>query len=664
MRKLLNALYYLALFSFGSGMLIYLVTISYFSEDVPIVPSDLNEIVLTPPTYFFDRNGDVFSSFGGRLLVPLDSISTHFKSAILAKEDKTFYSHKGINKIAIIRSFLYNFILKKRAYGGSTITQQLAKNLFFTFEKTFTRKIKEMLVTFQIEENFSKDDILEAYANLIFYGNNSYGIERASQNYFNKKSKDLKLSEASLLAGIINAPSRYNPLRHYERAKIKQKQVLDRMVRAGFITESEADIAYADSLEFNTKQTVKDGGAYFRDYVVAQLKDVVQEDVIYYGGLKIYTTYDPKLQRIVRDNINAHLNELDEKMGYAKKPFSELKFNDPSLKNYLQGAATLIDNSSGAIRAIVGGRSHKITHFNRALNDMRQVGSNFKPFIYFAAIDSLGFNENTVIMDSIFTKKIGRTIWKPENFGNKYFGNIIIKSALQKSLNSVAARLIDTLTPQGAINYAKKFGISKKLPPYYSVALGSIGISTIEMAKAYSIFANCGTLREPYAITLVEDYRGKVVAELFPKEERIFSKTNTFILRDMLASVINKGTGYNIRTLGFRGYAGGKTGTTNDYRDVWFSGFTENYTLSTWVGYDDNRRMVGKIVNGRRKIRRLTGANGAAPIWGNIMKEIDNNSVNIFISDEVITDTVDINTGEKYFDSNNREIVIIKKDLR
>ncbi|MFH0765619.1 MAG: transglycosylase domain-containing protein, partial [Calditrichota bacterium] len=489
--------------------------------------------------------------------------------------------------------------------GGSTITQQLAKNLFFTFKRSWERKLLEGLAALAIEDCFSKQEILETYVNLIYYGRYAYGIELASQTYFGKHAAELKVEEAALLAGLPNSPSRLNPYVHPDQARDRQRIVLERMARVGMILESAVDSLAARSWKLNRRPMPEAAGSHAIDYALERAGEQIGDDLVGYGGVRIYTTIDPVLQNIAEGAVELGVRDLEERL---KTP--------PEKDNArLEGALVAIEVASGNILALAGSRDYLASQYNRAVYSFRQPGSSFKPVIYLTALDRLGLNAAALVEDKPVQIKLdnGQT-WNPSNFSNSFIGPLILKLALMKSINTISAQLIERVTPAAVVTSAYALGVTTKLDPYYSLALGAQGLPPIEMANVFTTIAREGVYRDLTLVSRIEGPGRDLLYESMTAAETRFPAETVYQLIDMMTGVFEVGgTGAVVRRLGFKGVAIGKTGTSSDYKDSWFNGATPSLTAIVWVGYDDNRPM--KMKNGVG----VTGASSAAPIWADFM---------------------------------------------
>jgi len=581
-------------------------------KDLPQVPEPIGRINDTPATEIFSADGQRILTIGGRETVALDDVSYPFIQAMLATEDHRFWEHRGVNKMRTVKALWVTLFESGKIQGASTITQQLAKNLFFSFERTWVRKFRELLVALQIEAQFSKQEILEAYINQIPFGVGAYGIGEAARTFFGKPAGGLTLAEASLLAGLPKSPTRYNPFRYPERARARQQVVLQRMVTTGMISREEAVEVQAVSVDLRAQGRSLRVDSYFLDAVMKSLEETYSPEVVYHGGLRVYTTLDAGMQQQAETALQQGIAKLEAQMDMTHRS-EETRVEDD---NGLQGALVAVDVNTGAVKALVGGRDFFQTPYNRAVQDNRQPGSGFKPFLYYGVLENLDKTPANVMVDQPVSIPVaGKAPWKPRNFKRTYEGPMVIKKAFTESVNTVAAQLVSAVGPDAVINIARRCGITSYLAPVYSVALGTFGVSPLEMAAAYATFASGGVRHPPYWIRRVEDVSGRVLQEHIITGERVLDESINFQLVDMMAGVIDDGTGNGVRRMGFALPAAGKTGTTNDYNDAWFTGFTPNLSTSVWVGFDRGQGMRDKNGAG------ITGGRGAAPIWAQFMKK-------------------------------------------
>jgi penicillin-binding protein 1A len=570
-------------------------------NDLPHIPDDLRNLVYSQPTEIYAADGSLVHRLGGKSYVPLSQISPYFQSALLAAEDGEFYSHHGVDKIAMARAAVFT-LMGRRLQSGSTLTQQLVKNLFFSFQRLWSRKFKEILISLQIESTFTKEQILEAYCNLVWFGGTAYGIEDAAQQFFGKSAAELTMPEAAMLAGIVNSPYYLNPYSHFDNALARQRLVLRRMKSKKFIDASAYNLAMADSVKLTGRPAY---GNDFVDYVISEAEKRYGHEAVYYGGLKIYTTMDPQLQTIAEEAVAQGVTQLEANLDSLGAP--------------LQGALVAIAVPTGEVRAIVGARKYIPGGFNRAVNTNRQVGSGIKPFVYYAALENLQITPISIVNDTAVTFKLPtRQHWSPRNFDRRHRGRLTLKSALMQSVNVISAQLTDQLTPKRVVDTCRRFGVSSLRSPQdevLSLSLGSAGISPLEMAAAYAVFANNGIYYKPIAIKRVEDLNGAVLDRAFVFGDPRFDSKLTYEMLNMMQGVVDGGTARVIRALGFDAPAAGKTGTSTEFTDAWFTGFTTALSTSVWVGYDRDYQMYT-----RKPRRGVDGGRGGAPIWAEFMK--------------------------------------------
>jgi 1A family penicillin-binding protein len=606
----LSIIFYLGLTLAGLGALLTTGLFFIAIRELPQVPYPLGRIIETPPTEIFAATGERLMVIGGREVVPLNRISPFFIKAVIATEDHRFWEHHGLDKLRTLKALWVTLFERGRIQGASTITQQLAKNLFFSYRRTYMRKFRELLVALQIETQYSKREILEAYLNQIPFGVGAYGIEQAARSFFGKPAVELNLAESALLAGLPKSPTRYNPYRYFERAKKRQRLVLERMNAVGYTTAEEAEAAFQAQLQLTPHSDGTPKGSYFLDLVLNDLEQRYGPEVVYHGGLKVSTTLDPQQQAWAIESLQNGLVKLDKLMGISEGDDTD----SAGPLTHPQGALVAIECNSGAVKALVGGRDYSETEFNRAVESNRLPGSGFKPFLYYAAFEKLGLTPADVFVDKAITIPVaGARDWRPKNFEREYEGPMILKQALMKSVNAIAAQLVERVGPDAVIDVARRSGIKSALTPVYSLALGTSGVSPLEMASAFATFATGGVRHEPFWIRRVEDPLGRVLEEQIVRGQRTLDADINFQMVDMMRGVLSAGTGRIIRRMGFDLPAAGKTGTTDDFRDAWFTGFTPTLSVSVWVGYD--RGISMRDVNGVG----ITGGRGAAPIWADFM---------------------------------------------
>jgi penicillin-binding protein 1A len=561
-------------------------------------------------TRVYDVNGQLaFTIFKERrIVVPLSEVSPHVVEAVLAIEDQRFYTHRGIDLWRIGGALVANVRRGDRVQGGSTITQQLARQSFLTGAKTIRRKLKEAILAIRIERQYTKDQILEHYLNKVYFGNGLHGIEAAARGYFGKPAKDLGVAEAALLAGLIQAPSRYAPTVHLERAIARRAIVLGQMAQAGFIDEATAAKLSRDPVKVVNGFGDDRWGQYFRNHVMRVLAEQFGWERLSEGGLNVFSTIDPGMQAAAERALARGLDQT-EKLPSFKHP----RRGDPRTTrggqspDYLQGALVALDPVTGEVRAMVGGRDFDESQFDRATQGRRQAGSAFKPFVYAAAIEA-GYTAATLLSDLNSPIQLPSGAWLPQD-GHATSDAMTVRTALRTSSNRAAVRMLRAVGISAAVTYARRLGL--EAPPVPSLVLGSGDVSVLSMAAAYAAFANGGWLHQPVFIRRVEDADGRVLLETERRPSRAVSQQTAFLIAQILADVVNAGTGWRARAAGFRFAAGGKTGTTNDYRDAWFVGFTPALVTSVWLGFDQPKPIVPGGYAGEL----------AAPIWGQFMQQ-------------------------------------------
>lgn len=592
------------------------------SKDLPPLEK-LERIDPEMATVVYSADGEVIHSFFtyNRTYTPYDKIPKCVIDALISTEDRDFFHHWGINLEGIVRALLVDLIHLDFRQGASTITMQLARNLYFGYAQNISRKIKEALTAIQIERTYSKEEILSMYLNITFFGNNSYGIRAAAKRYFDKDVEDLNVQEAALLIGILKGQTYFSPIRHPDRALKRRNVVLSMMVDNGKLTKAEFDSLKQLPLGLNVTDPYKMKVApYFTEYVRRKLNHL-QDSLgvnIYEDGLRIYTTLDTRIQKYMEMAVAKHIDALQERVrrqSVFRRLKKELSDSAYEAVSTVQLAFVALNPHNGHILAMIGGRDFNKLKWNHVTQMMRQPGSAFKPFLYTAAIDN-GYSPATEYPDLPTVEfNPDSTRWTPQNYNGKFSGKMVtLRDALRRSLNSVAVRLISDITPQVVIKYAREMGITTPLPPYSSLALGSADVIPLEIISAYGIFANNGVHAYPVAITKIEDRNGNVIYSATPKLKEALSPETAYIMNDMLQTVVNRGTGIHARTIyKFYEKAGGKTGTTNSYTDAWFIGFTPEIVAGVWVGLDDFKYSLG---------RGMTGSAAALPFWADFMKMV------------------------------------------
>jgi penicillin-binding protein 1A len=659
-----------------------------YTTDLPQVdaleayrPSSITEV--------YDDHGSVIGSFAlqRRVVASYDDFPPVLREALVSIEDKDFYSHSGINFFRIVGAAYRDIESGGKVQGASTLTMQLARNLFLSPDRSFHRKVQEAMLAIQIERHFTKPQIFTLYANQIFLGHGVYGFEAASEFYFSKPAKQLTLDEAALLAGLPKGPGIYSPINHPDRALKRRNLVINAMLEDGKITAAQADISRSAPLVLHLAHDPNSLAPYFVEDIRRYLENKYGSDQVHQGGLKVYTSIDVDLQKAANQSVldgvaayerrhgwKGHLENVTDEgqaidkythpdwddalsagsyvhalvtsvgSGIATLKFgrytaaigqSDVAWTQRKVQDILkagdvcyvkilslaangaakvsfeqdsgaQGALIAIDNASGGIKAMVGGRDFNDSKFNRSIQALRQVGSSFKPYVYTAVIDEGGSPDDT-ILDEPVTFETASGPYSPHNYDEKFEGIITLRRALAQSRNIPALRLASKIGIKTVIDYAARFGVSEKLPPYLPVALGSAEITLLEQTSAYSVFPNDGVRVIPHYITRVTDYEGRVLEEDFPEVKDVISTRTARIMTSMLREVVLHGTAVAASKLPFP--VAGKTGTTNDFTDAWFVGFSPTITCGVWVGYDEKKSLGAKE----------TGAHAALPIWMNFM---------------------------------------------
>jgi penicillin-binding protein 1A len=659
-----------------------------YATDLPQVnaleayrPSSITEI--------YDDHGRVVGSFAlqRRVVATYDDFPPVLRDALVSIEDKDFYRHSGINFWRIVGAAYRDIESGGRVQGASTLTMQLARNLFLSPDRSFHRKVQEAMLAIQIERHFTKSQIFTLYANQIFLGHGAYGFEAASEYYFSKPAKQLTLDEAAMLAGLPKGPTVYSPINHPDRAQKRRNLVINAMLEDGKVTAAQAAEAREAPLVLHLAHDPNSLAPYFVEEIRRYLEGKYGADQVHEGGLKVYTSLDVDLQKAanqaVLDGLAAyerrhgwkgHLENVvaediaidkfwhpdwddePEVGGYvhalvtaAGTGIATLKFGrytaalgqpdvawtQQKLANILkggdivyvkilslgangaarvsleqdsgaQGALLAIDNATGGIKAMVGGRDFNDSKFDRATQALRQVGSSFKPYVYTTVIDQ-GASPDDTILDEPVSFETPSGTYSPHNYDEKFEGIITLRRALAQSRNIPALKLANKVGIKSVIDYAERFGITSKLPPYLPVALGSAEITLFEQTAAYSVFPNDGVRIAPRYITRVTDYEGRVLEEDFPEVKDVISQRTARIMTSMLREVVLHGTAVAAAKMPFP--VAGKTGTTNDFTDAWFVGFTPTMSCGVWVGYDEKKSLGAKE----------TGAHAALPIWMNFM---------------------------------------------
>jgi len=615
-RKYYYFLYALCLIGLLSGT-------SYLRNVLTDLPSIYSLDDYTPSliTKLYDRKGRVITELytERRTLIPLAQIPIDLQNAVLATEDESFFQHWGVSTRGILRAFIKNFIAGRVVQGGSTITQQLTKVLFLTHDRTIARKLKELFLAIQLEYNFTKEEILQMYLNQIYFGKGAYGVQSAAKLYFGKKTDELNLAECAMLAGLPRAPNYYSPFSNPMRAYRRRRVVLARMRRLGYITQDEEVAGNKHPLITKQQPDIPRAAPYFVEHVRRLLEPRYGSHAIYQGGLAIYTTLDLDIQEAADQAVDSYLQRFDRDKARALNALRETNpklFPDPAFTPFVEisthtlqaeGALVALDPPTGGIRAMVGGRDFGTSQFNRVTQAQRQPGSTFKPFVWTIALQQ-GLTPSTTIDDlplayynddrdwrlitgatdafsiaaATATLEVADDqLWIPRSWDNKYWGPVTLRVGLEQSRNMVSIRLIDMFR----LTLAHLMGIRSRLDPVLSLGLGTSVVTPLELTNAFETFANNGIHAEPYAIVRVEDHQGRVLEKHTPREKAVLEQNINFLMINLMKGVVERGTGRRARSL--RRPAAGKTGTSQDYRDLWFVGFTPELVAGAWIGYDD-----------------------------------------------------------------------------
>ena len=587
MKTFIITLLIVVIVSIGAG-------IGFLTASIDSITNINTEINPDASSQFFDVNENLITttiSAENRIPIKINKVPQSLEQAFLAAEDIRFYEHSGIDPRGIVRAIYSNIMNKGVAEGGSTITQQLAKNAFLSQDQNLKRKVKEAILAFKLEQQYSKKEILEMYLNQIYFGQGSYGVEAASLQYFGKNVQDLTLAQSAMLAGIPKSPNYYSPMNNFKASKERQELVLEQMFKYHFITQEQMRKAKADKLVITSAERKNSSDAsYFIDYVSQIVAEKFGADALYKQGLKVYTTLDINMQ-VAAEAAATSLPTFSTASNGVKQP---------------QIAIVAIDPKTGYVKAMVGGRGND--QFNRAVLAVRQPGSAFKPFVYLAAIES-GMNAATLIEDKP-VNFAGN--WSPTNYSHQNYGWVSLRTALTNSYNIPAVLLADKVSPSKILYYAQQMGISTLISSggmndnNLAMSLGGLtkGVIPLEMANAYAVLANQGVYNHPVVITKIVDRTGKVIYTNKPQSHKVVSENSSYILVDMMQSVISSGTGTGAN---IGRPAAGKTGTTDTYNDAWFVGFTPDISTAVWIGQDE-----GGSVD-------MTGADLPATIWRNFM---------------------------------------------
>ena len=655
MKKLLVILLKLIAVLFVVGALGVFAIIIKYRLELPNIQSMVEDYKPQMATTIYDKNNNVVDVLEAesRDAVKLEDVSPYVKEAFLAIEDKKFYSHHGLHFKGIIRAVLTNFLKGKATQGGSSITQQLAKNAFLTPERTFSRKVKEAILTYQIERTYTKDEILERYLNEIYFGSGSYGIKNAADQYFRKDPKDLNIAEAALLAGIPNRPTKYDPNRSLDNALHRQQIILKEMFEDGRITKEEYEEALAYKFELENEENVKNvpkntsiiynkrpkkayNNPELTTIVENYLAEIYDDEQIYSSGLKIYTTIDLDYQKVARDTFNAY----------------------PYFKNKeINGAMVTLDPFTGGIVSIVGGKNFKAGNFDRATIARRQLGSSFKPFVYLKALEE-GYEPYSVVVNDF----VAYGKWAPKNFDGRYTFNSTLVNSLNLSLNIPAVKLMDAVTVDAfKEEMTDKIKLSSEVQDL-TAALGSVDSTPVNTAANFSIFVNGGYIVKPNIIREIRDNQDILIYVADIEKVKAFDSVDVSVITAMLKSVVSNGTATKARVVDKSGrpiQQGGKTGTTSEHRTAWFVGITPEYVTVCYIGRDDNKPMYGK----------MTGGSAVAPMWARYYQTLINKGLytpgkfefleNYLETGDLVKQNIDIYTG--LLDGPNSKEMVIRK---
>lgn len=552
----------------------------------------LRNYVPSETSYIYDINGTLLYSLhdeANREVIDLDEMSPHLKRAVLAVEDSYFYSHNGINPSSVGRAVLANVEAGSTVEGGSTVTMQLVKNLFLTPERAVSRKVAEAVLALRLEQIFSKDEILEMYLNQVYWGHNNYGVETAAQSYFNKSARDLNLSEAAMMAGLIQAPESYSPFSNYQATKERQAVVLNRMRQLGWITPEE-EVAARDAplLIGEVKSFRSSISPYITEAAVQELKQRFGSEAVLKGGMRVQTTVDLGMQQMAEATVqrhNARIRNIADQM-----------------------ALVSIDPRTHFVKAMVGGVDYQTSQFNRAIQAYRQPGSAFKPFVYYVAFATGRYTPASSIADTPVSYPDGYRYYSPKNYDGSFMGNIPIRTALETSRNVPAVKLGQAVGVNQIIELCRTLGIKSPMQPVTSLPLGAVDLTPMEMAGAYATFASNGWHSDPTFIVQVSDSSGNVLLDNTPQPQLVLDPWAAASLTDVLQGVIARGTG---KAAQIGRPAAGKTGTTDSQRDVWFVGYVPQLSTAVWIGNDNYAPMRSGT----------TGGTYAAPVWKDFMQQ-------------------------------------------
>lgn len=571
----------------GAGSLAY-----FFLGEIPSIAA-LKDYRPSIATRVYADNNELVDEFflEDRKIIKIAEVPKILIYAFVSAEDSRFFEHKGLDFTSISRAFFKNLGAGRIVQGGSTITQQVAKSMFLSPERSYVRKIKEAVLAYKIDRYLSKEEILNLYLNQIYLGHGTYGIESASQGYFGKSARHITLPEAAILAGLPKAPSAYSPFSHPDRARQRQIYVLERMYEDGYITRQDKDRALNTPLQLRSLKPKEKVAPYFIEHIRRYIQEKYGSDVLYKEGLEVYTTLNLNMQKAANAAVEQGLQELEERQHFEK--------------GLVQGALMTMDVKTGAVKAMVGGRDFLKSEFNRATQSRRLPGSSFKPIIYTAAFDK-GMTPSTKLVDAPIEfpdPSSADGMWRPKNFDGKFKGPTTLRNAIVQSRNIMTIKVLQEIGIDYAASYAANMGITSPLAHNLSMALGTSGVTLQEMVRAFGVIANQGRRATPFFITKIVDRTGQVFEENNPKVEQVIDQRIAFLSAYIMQDVVQSGTGRRVKSIGRP--VGGKTGTTNDAKDAWFIGFTPSFVTGVWVGFDQERTLGRQEVGGRT----------AAPIW-------------------------------------------------
>jgi penicillin-binding protein 1A len=575
--------------------------------------------------------------------VALSQIPDYLITALLTTEDRHFYEHSGLAVRGILRAMIQNVRKGRFAQGASTLTQQLAKTLFLTPRKTLSRKLREAVLALQLERRYTKDEILSLYLNQIYFGSGAYGVASAARVYFDKPVRDLTLAQCALIAGLAKSPSRYSPLVNADLALKRRNIVLHQMRATGAIDNQAFLAALHEKLPQTPSSTEKSKAPYFIDYVVHNLENTIGDSLLYKGGLTVHTTLSYELQKAAEAAIAKGLEQLE-----SRRRENQLEQPIP------QGALVAINIQTGGIVAMVGGSGIADTAFNRATSARRQPGSAFKPILYALALER-GFQPYDKILDApvVFDTPFQDREWQPQNFSQEYEGEICLRWALAHSKNIPAVRLLEKLGPTSVIQFAQSLGLKSPLRPNLSLALGTSEVDLLELTAAYTAFANQGKYTAPYGITTITNAENQTLWRVKPEQHIVMSRSGAAVITNMLEAVIQEGTGVGANVL--PGPLAGKTGTTNDYKDALFIGYSPQIASGVWVGNDDASTLGPSE----------TGARAALPIWIEFMRQaLTRQSQGYFdVPENAHQIYINPRTGERLSPDSKEAVQILSKAL-